>query len=60
MIEQMLQAKSIGHDNENKSLVATIFGTVFLVWLAFGFSIGAVFALGVAGSIAAILSRYTR
>ena len=55
-----MKAKTIGHDGENKSIVATIFGTVFLVWLAFGFSIGAVFALGVAGSIAAVLSRYSR
>lgn len=54
------QARNIGQDRENKSIVATIFGTVFLVWLAFGFSIGAVFALGVAGSIAAVLSRYSR
>lgn len=55
-----LQAKTIGQERENKNIVATIFGTVLLIWLAFGFSVGALLALGIAGSIAALLSRYSR
>jgi hypothetical protein len=51
------QAKNM--DGENKSIVASIFGTVVLVWLAFGFSLVAMLALGVAGSIAALLARFS-
>jgi len=53
-----LQAKNM--DGENKSIVASILGTVVLVWLAFGFSLVAMLALGVAGTIAALLARFSR
>lgn len=54
------QAKTISSDRENKNIITTIFGTIALIWLAFGFSVTALLALGVAGTIAAVLSRYSR
>jgi hypothetical protein len=54
------QVQNLSADKENKNIVATIFGTIALIWLAFGFSITALLALGIAGTIAAILSRYSR
>ena len=51
---------AIGNDGENKRIVLKIIGSVALLWLAFGFSLTALVALGVAGIVTAVLSRVSR
>ena len=51
---------AVGNDGENKRIILKILGSVALLWLAFGFSLTALVALGVAGIVTAVLSRFSR